>query len=81
LKGWKAWAFPLVVIGMNSIAIYVIVHLWDGFILGSISTHFGEGVFRIFGPAYQSLVSGGLLLLIYWLMLFWMYRRKIFVRI
>jgi predicted acyltransferase len=81
LKGWKRWAFPLVVIGMNSIAIYVMVHLWDGFILGTFRTHFGAGIFELAGPAYQSLLSGGILLLVYWLILYWMYRRKIFLRI
>jgi predicted acyltransferase len=81
LKGWKRWAFPLVVIGMNSIAIYVMVHLWDGFILGTFRTHFGAGIFDLAGPAYQSLLSGGTLLLVYWLILYWMYRRKIFLRI
>jgi predicted acyltransferase len=79
-KGWTAWAFPLVVIGMNSIAIYVMVHLWDGFILGSFRTHFGKGIFEIAGP-YESLFSGGTLLLVYWLILYWMYRRKLFLRI
>lgn len=81
LKGWKRWAFPLVVIGMNSIAIYVMVHLWDGFILGAFRTHFGQGLFSVGGPAYESLLSGGTLLLVYWLILYWMYRRKIFLRI
>ena len=32
LRGWRAWARPLEVIGMNSIAAYLIVHLWHGFI-------------------------------------------------
>jgi predicted acyltransferase len=81
LKGWKRWAFPLVVIGMNSIAIYVMVHLWDGFILGAFRTHFGQGIFSWPGRAYESLLSGGTLLLVYWLILYWMYRRKIFLRI
>jgi hypothetical protein len=65
---------------MNSIGIYVMVHLWDGFILGSFRTHFGKGIFNIAGP-YESLFSGGTLLLVYWLILYWMYRRKIFLRI
>ncbi len=81
LKGWKRWAFPLVVIGMNSIAIYVMVHLWDGFILGAFRTHFGQGIFSWPGRAYESLLTGGTLLLVYWLILYWMYRRKIFLRI
>src|SRR5260370_40876177 len=43
--GVRAWAFPLVVIGMNSIAIYCLVHLIDGFIIDSIKTHLGQKFF------------------------------------
>jgi hypothetical protein len=35
----------------------------------------------MFGDTYESLVRGSFVLLTYWLTLFWMYRRKIFLRI
>ena len=38
-------------------------------------------VFQILGPAYETLLSGGCVLLVYWLILFWMYRHKLFVKI
>lgn len=81
LGGFKRWAFPLVVIGMNSIAIYCMVHLWDGFILNSLRTHLGPNAFKIFGDTYEPILRGATVLLILWLILFWMYRRKIFLRI
>ncbi len=81
MQGWKRWAFPLVVIGMNSIAIYVMVHLWDTFIVSSFQTHFGRDVFQALGPPYESLINGGTVLLVFWVLLYWMYRKKIFVRI
>jgi predicted acyltransferase len=77
----KGWAFPLVVIGMNSIAAYCMAHLAGDFIAGSLTTHLGGGIFRIFGPAYESLLHGGAVLVIFWLILYWLYRRKIFIRI
>ncbi len=80
-RGWRRWAFPLVVIGMNSIAIYVLVHLIDGFLLDSVRTHFGKDAFSLFGESKAPLVSGGYLLLVFWGMLYWMYRRKLFLRI
>lgn len=80
-RGWRRWAFPLVVIGMNSIAIYVLVHLIDGFLLDAVRTHFGKDAFSIFGESNASLVSGGYLLVVFWGMLYWMYRRKLFLRI
>ena len=80
-RGWKAWSFPLVVIGMNSIAAYCIAHLFDSFIAKNLRTHLGTGIFQSCGAAYEPFLHGVAVLLMYWLILFWMYRRKIFLRI
>jgi predicted acyltransferase len=77
----RAWAFPLVVIGMNSIAIYCMVHLMNRFITTSIKTHLGQNIFDSFGAFYEPQVTGAALLIVYWLILFWLYRRKIFIKI
>jgi len=77
----RRWAFPLVVIGMNSIAAYCIAHLFEGFIGSSLDTHLGANASKLFGQAYAPLVHGALVLLMMWLLLFWMYRRKLFLRI
>ena len=80
--GWRALFFPLIVIGMNSIAIYVLVHInLHGFILDSFRIHLGPDIFKKFGEVWQPLVAGGAALVVDWLLLFWMYRNKIFVRI
>jgi predicted acyltransferase len=79
--GLRAWAFPLVVIGMNSIAIYCLVHLMDGFIKSSLKTHLGQGVFRSWGEVYEPLLTGAAVLAVFWLILFWMYRRRLFLKI
>ena len=81
VKGYRKWAYPLVVIGMNSIAAYLIAHLFEKFIADSFRTHLGAGVFGVFGPAYAPLLQGAAVLLTYWLILFWMYRRKLFLKI
>lgn len=81
IQGVKRWAFPLVVIGMNSIMAYCIAHLWDGFIISAFKTHFGEGVFQALGEAYAPLVQGVAVLSVLWLILYWMHRRQIFLRI
>jgi predicted acyltransferase len=78
---WKRWAFPLVVIGMNSIAAYMIAHLFEGFIASAWKTHLGSEAFKILGSAYEPLLHGAAVLLVLWLILFWMYRRKLFLRI
>ena len=77
----RGWAFCLRVVGLNSIAAYCIAHLWDGFISRNIVTHLGAGFFRLAGDAYQPFFLGATVLLVEWLILFWMYRRKLFLRI
>jgi heparan-alpha-glucosaminide N-acetyltransferase len=81
LKGYRRWAFPLVVVGMNSIAAYCIDHLFNGFIQKNLFTNLGHSVFRFLGNAYEPLLHGAATIVVCWLILYWMYRRKIFLRI
>ena len=52
LLGVRFWAFPLQVIGMNSIAAYCMAALFESFIGQSLNTHFGKRVFESSGRAY-----------------------------
>ena len=81
MRGRRAWAFPLVVIGMNSIAAYCMAHLFGGFIARNLETHLGQSFFRFAGEAHEPFFHGLAVLAVYWLILFWMYRRRIFLRI
>lgn len=81
VKGYRKWAFPLVVIGMNSIAAYMIAHLFERFISDSFGINLGPHAFEIFGSGVETFVHGAAILLVYWLILFWMYRRKLFLRV
>lgn len=76
----KSWAFPLTVIGMNSIAAYCIAHLFEGFIRDALNTNLGAGFFKHFTP-YDPFVRGALIFLVLWLMLLWLYRRRIFLKL
>ncbi len=82
LKGWKRWAFPLVVVGMNSIAMYVIAHIFlPGFILQSVKINFGQNIFVNTAGLYAPILERTVILFGLWLVTFWMYRRKIFLKI
>ena len=81
VKGHRRWAFPLVIVGMNSIAAYLIDHLWGDFIRENLHINLGYKVFRVFGTGLEPLMLGIAMMLIFWLILYWMYRRKIFLRI
>jgi heparan-alpha-glucosaminide N-acetyltransferase len=80
-KGWKRWTLPLVVVGLNPITLYVMWQTMAGWVKESIRIHFGRGFFETFGPMYVPTMERGIVLLVFWLILFWMYRRRIFIRI
>jgi predicted acyltransferase len=74
-------AFPLVVVGMNSLAAYVMAELCRNFVESSFRIHLGEGVLNCLGPAMEPTLVGILTMFAYWLVLYWMFKKKIFVRI
>jgi heparan-alpha-glucosaminide N-acetyltransferase len=81
VRGYRRLAFPLVVVGVNSIAAYLIAHLFEDFIISSFKTHLGANVFGLLGAGLAPFVQGAVVLTVYWLILYWMYLRKLFLRI
>jgi heparan-alpha-glucosaminide N-acetyltransferase len=80
-KGWRRWAFPLVVVGMNSIAIYVMSWTMEDFFRSAVQIHIGRIIAAIVSTTLLPIANGLAVMLIFWAILFWMYRRKIFLRI
>lgn len=80
-RGWKGWAFPLVVAGMNPIALYCMWQLMPGFIRQNLKTHVGQNVFELFRVLYAPILERLIVLAVFWLILLWMYRKKLFLRI
>ena len=94
---FRRWAFPWIVIGMNSIAAYGMAEYLltggdspePGWIEKNLRIHFGRDTFKSFDrwfhlPAsqtYEPVVVGLAIMLVIWLILYYMYRNKIFVRI
>jgi hypothetical protein len=66
---------------MNSIAAYCIAHLTEAFIVENFKTHLGQEFFLRFGEKVAPSFAGAVVLLVYWLVLLWMYRRKLFLKI
>lgn len=81
VKQWRRWAFPLMVIGVNSIAAYLMAHVWERFFLDTFRIHLGAHAFALLGTPYEPLLRGLAVLTAYWLALWWMYRRKLFLKI
>lgn len=80
-KGWRRWAFPLLVVGMNSIAIYVMSWTMEDFVRRSLEIHMGGALSAIVSPTFLPVAYGIGVMLTFWLILFWMYRRRLFLKI
>ncbi len=66
----------------NSIAAYVMADAGMRDIISStLHTHLGQNFDHVFGEVYSPLVNGFALLFIMWLILYWLYKKKIFNRI
>lgn len=82
VAGKRKWSYFLMVIGANSIAAYVLA---DGgmrsLIHKSLYIHLRQNFDKLFGAPYAPFVSGGLTLFLLWLILYWMYKKKIFIKI
>jgi predicted acyltransferase len=81
VRGWKRWVFPLLVIGANSIAIYVMSWTMEEFVSSALVRHLGIGTFSVLGQPFMPVLRGAATVIVFWLILLWMYRRRIFVRI
>ena len=71
VRGWRRWSFPLVVIGVNALAAYLLPTFMPiGRIIGVFTKPLAEGAGK-FGPV----IATGAVFLAGWLLLWWLYRR------
>lgn len=75
-RGYRKWAFPLTVIGMNAIFIYMFSSLIH---LGPIVDVFTQGIARVL-PDSGLLFQQVAILAVEWLILLWMYKKRIFIK-
>jgi predicted acyltransferase len=93
--GYNGWTYPLRVIGANSILIYVIAEVpLGGWLITQLQKHLPPDTFPALGKriadwanqpagadAITESVKGAVLLVVYWLFLWWLYAKRVFVRI
>ena len=97
VRGWRRWSWFLVVVGMNSIAMYMMSQLLKPYTVATLKRHLGLPFetaahwlntrfsfgwpTELFGGLYGPIFEKTAVLLVFWLVCVWMYRQKIFVRI
>jgi predicted acyltransferase len=96
MAGWKWWGFPFLVIGSNSIVAYVISWTLVEPIHQALERHFSfiiNAIARVLENLLSQFASlndqaivreftlGAMTMCVVWLMLWWLYNKKIFVKI
>jgi predicted acyltransferase len=81
LRGHRRVAFPFIVLGTNSLAAYLLSWIADQLDESVYQHHLWPSALNLFSPVFVPLYVGGLTLLVYWLILYAMYKNKIFLRI
>jgi predicted acyltransferase len=71
----------LVVVGMNSIVMYCMAGLIKPWIYATLHTHLGSRIFEFAAEPYRPFIASLWVLLFMWLVCYWLYRQRIFVRI
>ena len=77
IRQYKKWSFFFVVIGLNPITIYMLARLIN---FRNISVFITNGFIQSFGTG-QELVIALVTATLHWLLLYWLYKQKIFIKI
>lgn len=78
ILGMRRLVFPLVVVGMNSIVIYLLHSLCAGWITENLHKHLPETAF----PAYWTpVIERCGVLFVLWLICWWLYKQKAFIKL
>jgi predicted acyltransferase len=93
IKGFRAWAWPFVVFGMNALALFVGTGLMAK-LMGLLGTRYSDNrfmslqgwiyqkAFASWLPPYRASLAFAICFILLWLFLMWLlYRRKIFIKV
>lgn len=78
VRGYTRWAFFFVIFGVNSIAIYMMAHLFDFKLVGNI---FVGGISALFPKNTQDFIQAITAMAVMWLITYFLYRKKIFIKV
>lgn len=93
IKKWRGWTFPFVVFGSNALFVYILSIVWvkiyflikipgeDGISRNAYNYIYSEWFKPVFGAMNGSLLFALTHILIFWLILLLLYRKKIFIKV
>ncbi len=77
----KKWSLFFAIVGMNPLFIYLFAHVGGGGFVENIIHPFAILLFSWTGDVAMGILTGLVVLFLLWYIVYWMYKRKIFIRI
>lgn len=78
IKGYSKWAFFFIVFGVNSIAIYMMAHLFDFRLIGNVVV---GGFSSLFSEPAGNFIRAVTAMVVMWLIVYYMYLKRTFIKI
>jgi predicted acyltransferase len=77
VRGYRKWAFPFIVIGLNALTIYVVQNIFE---FSQLSNAVFGGLISHMAGVWQAVVLAATIVFTKWLFLYFLYRQKIFLK-
>jgi heparan-alpha-glucosaminide N-acetyltransferase len=81
IRAQSRWFELFRIVGLNSLIMYMLIHLWDTFLIGAIKTHLGWNLLSILPHSiaeFSARVGAVILILAFCI---WLHRKKIYIRL
>lgn len=78
VKGYRNWTWPIVIVGMNSLAMYLMTMLIRGWVSDRWRVYASE---QVFAGGYAPTIEAIAVFAVLWLICLYLYRAKIFLRV
>ncbi len=81
MLGYKKWSLFFAIVGMNPLFIYLFGHVGGSGIVYSIVKPFSMGLLSWINPLFAEIVTGMITWYLLWYICYWLYKRRIFIKI
>lgn len=81
IKKIQKWAKFLIIVGMNPLFIYLFANVGGSNLIHRIVRPFTNGLFGWMGTVTADIITGFVVWFCLWYLTYWLYKRKIFIRI
>lgn len=79
VAGLQKWCLPFRVVGLNALAVYLLVHVMD---LQALSARALSGTWGLFlSPEWQRVANAAAALLLAWWFCYFLYRKRVFIKL